>query len=85
MLAAMSDGCRAEDVVEMLREEELFELPSELRTDSDLFELGMDSMAVMQLIVIIEERWGVALGAADASRESLGTAERLAATIQARQ
>ena len=37
-----------------------------------------------QLIVIIEERWGVALGAADASRESLGTAERLAATIEAK-
>ena len=85
MLGSMSDGCRAEDVVEMLREEEIFELPGEFRTDSDLFELGMDSMAVMQLIVIIEERWGVALGAADASRENLGTAERLAATIQAKQ
>lgn len=84
MLAAMSEGCRAEDVVEMLREEELFELPADLALDADLFDLGMDSMAVMQLIVIIEERWGVALGAADASRESLGTAEKLAATIEAK-
>lgn len=84
MLPAMSEGCRAEDVVEMLRQEELFEVPDEFGVDSDLFELGMDSMAVMQLIVIIEERWGVALGAADASRESLGTPSRLAATIRAR-
>jgi acyl carrier protein len=84
MLPAMSDGCRAEDVVEMLREEELFELPGSFGVDSDLFELGMDSMAVMQLIVIVEERWGVALGAADASRENLGTPSKVAATIQAK-
>ena len=84
MMTAMSDGCRAEDVVAMLREEELFEMPAEITADADLFEMGMDSMAVMQLIVVIEERWGVALGAADASRESLGTPERLAATIAAK-
>lgn len=84
MLASMSDTCRAEDVVKMLREEDLFEVPANITAASDLFDLGMDSMAVMQLIVIIEERWGVALGAADASRDSLGTPEKLAATIQAR-
>lgn len=84
MLGPMSDGCRAEDVVAMLREEELFELPGDFSAASDLFDLGMDSMAVMQLIVIIEERWGVALGAADASRENLGTAEKLAAAIEAK-
>lgn len=85
MLAEMSEGCRADDVVEMLRQEELFELPDDFGMESDLFELGMDSMAVMQLIVIIEERWGVALGAGDASRENLGTPTLLAATIRARQ
>jgi len=84
MLAAMSEGCRADEVVDMLRQEELFELPDDFGADSDLFELGMDSMAVMQLIVIIEERWGVALGAADASRENLGTPRKLSATIEAR-
>ncbi|MBK1828139.1 acyl carrier protein [Haloferula rosea] len=81
----MSEGCRTDEVVEMLRQEALFELPHDFGAGSDLFELGMDSMAVMQLIVIIEERWGVALGAEDASRENLGTPEKLAATIQARQ
>ncbi|MGE9269566.1 MAG: acyl carrier protein [Verrucomicrobiales bacterium] len=81
----MSDGCSAEDVLGMLREEELFELPEAVGEDADLFELGMDSMAVMQLIVIIEERWGVALGAADAGREQLGTAAKMAATIRGKQ
>ena len=84
MLGPMTEGCRAEDVVDMLRAEELFEMPAQVAPDADLFEMGMDSMAVMHLIVVIEERWGVALGAADASKESLGTPARLAATIQAR-
>ena len=69
----------------MLREEGLVDLPEQAGDGTDLFEAGLDSMAVMQLMVIIEERWGVRLGAADANREALGTPGRLAATILARQ
>ncbi len=65
----------------MLREEGLVDLPAGVDGDADLFAAGMDSMAVMQLIVIIEERWGVRLGAADATREVLGTPASLAARI----
>lgn len=83
-LSEMNTVCTPDDVVAMLREEELVDLPSDFGSEDDLFEAGLDSMAVMQLIVIIEERYGVALGAADASREALGTPARLAATIEAR-
>ncbi len=76
--------CTAEEVIAMLREEELVELPADCGADADLFEAGLDSMAVMQLIVVVEERFGVALGAADASKEALGTPSRLAATIRAK-
>jgi len=76
--------CSAEQVIAMLRDEGLVELPGDAGPDTDLFGAGLDSMAVMQLIVVIEERFGVALGAADASRESLGTPARLAATVSAR-
>lgn len=68
----------------MLNEEGILEVPAKAGAEADLFELGLDSMAVMQLIVVIEERWGVALGAADAGREALSTPARLAATINAR-
>ena len=54
----MNAPCQPEDVVEMLREEGLVDLPAGTGGDTDLFDAGMDSMAVMQLIVIIEERWG---------------------------
>lgn len=77
----MERSCTAEEVVEMLREEGLMDLPDEADGDTDLFVAGMDSMAVMQLIVIIEERWGVRLGAADATREVLGTPASLSARI----
>jgi len=78
----MTVTCTAAEVVEMLRAEGLVDLPAGADGATDLFAAGMDSMAVMQLIVIIEERWGVRLGAEDATREVLGTPERLAARIR---
>jgi len=81
----MSRACTAEDVIGLLRLEGLLELPPGFGPEEDLFDAGLDSMAVMQLIVLIEEHFGVALGAADANRERLGTAARLAATIRSRQ
>ncbi len=80
----MTVDCLPEDVLQMLGEEGLMELPPEADAETDLFEAGLDSMAVMQLIVIIEERWGVQLGAADVGHETLGTAARMAATINSR-
>ena len=80
----MKVGCDPEEVLKMLREEGILELPEDCGVEVDLFEAGMDSMAVMQLIVIIEERYGVALGVADASHEALGTPVRMAATINAK-
>ncbi len=80
----MTAECTAAAVVEMLRDEGLVDLPSGTGAETDLFDAGLDSMAVMQLIVIVEERWGVSLGVADAHREALGTPARLAETINAR-
>ena len=67
-----------------MRDEGIVDLAADFGADDDLFEAGMDSMAVMQLIVVIEERYGVALGPAEASREHLGTPARLAKTIEQR-
>lgn len=84
MLAGMKVSCDPKGVLEMLREEGILELPADCGVGVDLFEAGLDSMAVMQLIVVIEERYGVALGVADASREALGTPVVIAATINAK-
>ena len=84
MVGAMKVACDPEEVLKMLREEGVLELAEDFGIEADLFEAGLDSMAVMQLIVVIEERYGVALGVADASREALGTPASLAATINAK-
>jgi acyl carrier protein len=81
---AMKVVCEPADVVVMLREEGILELAEDCGVETDLFEAGLDSMAVMQLIVVIEERYGVALGVADASREALGSPTRMAATINSK-
>lgn len=72
------------EVIEMIRDEEMLDLPTDFSADDDLFEAGLDSMAVMQLIVVIQEKFGAILSAADANREALGTPARIAATIEAR-
>ena len=77
----MSPAPSPADLIEMLREEGLVDLPKDFPEDADLFAAGMDSMAVMQLIVIVEERYGAVIRPEDAGRENLGTAAALAALI----
>ena len=81
----MSAAPSADEIVEMLREEGLAELPEGFPVDGDLFAAGMDSMAVMQLIVIAEEKFGAVIAPQDADRENLGTPRDLAALIGRRQ
>jgi acyl carrier protein len=50
--------------------------------ETDLFEAGLDSMSIMQLIILIEERYGLTLPAAGVTREHLGTVKSLAKLLQ---
>ncbi|WP_193211859.1 phosphopantetheine-binding protein [Luteolibacter marinus] len=65
----------------MLRDEGIAELAVDFPADGNLFDAGMDSMAVMQLIVVAEERFGAVIGPADAGRENLETPAALARLI----
>jgi len=62
---------------------ELIELESEFGPDSDLFDAGLDSMAIMQVILMIEEEFGVKLPDAAIKRETFTTANRIAAAVTA--
>jgi acyl carrier protein len=68
-------------IVNLLTEEGLLDLPADFSGDADLFAAGLDSMAVMQLIVIVEEKFGVVIGPEDTGRDHLGTPRALAALI----
>ena len=49
--------------------------------DDDLLECGLDSMAMMQMMVAVENQFGVVLTAEDLTLEHVRTARSLAARI----
>jgi acyl carrier protein len=62
-------------------QDEILGSPEPLTPDSDLFEAGLDSMAIMQLLLHIEEQFQINLEPADLSRENFRTATKIAVLI----
>lgn len=60
-------------------------LDREPAADDDLFDLGLDSMAIMQLLIHIEDRFGIALDPADLSRDNFRTPARIVALLESKQ
>lgn len=71
-------------VLQLVRDEGIIEAGDDFGPDDDLFAAGLDSMAVMQLLVAAGERWGVHFDAADVTKENFATAAALANLIKAR-
>ena len=67
----------------LLLSERLFETPQPFDATTDLYSLGMDSMAIMQLLIIIEEEYGVALPECGLTRQNFTTVRQLAHLILA--
>lgn len=59
----------------------LLETGPDFDIDSDLFAAGLDSMAIMQLTLVIEEDFGAQLPDAMINRETFATARRIAESI----
>jgi acyl carrier protein len=49
--------------------------------DADLFEAGLDSMGIMQLLLRIETEFGVRLRLADVTREKFSTVRKISAVL----
>ena len=60
---------------------EILDTDHALTPQSDLFAAGLDSMGIMQLLLAIEDRFGVAIDPADLSRDNFSTAEKIAALV----
>lgn len=65
-------------VIELLTTEHILEPQEPLTPDTDLFSMGLDSMAMMQLLLLIEERFGLTINPAEMTRERFTTASALA-------
>jgi len=69
------------DLIDWLNGEGLLELDWDFPHDGDLVAAGLDSNAVAQLVVAVEDEYGVELTSADLTSENLATPISLAALI----
>lgn len=70
-------------LVHLVRER-LLETAPGFNADSNLYDCGLDSMAIMQLLILIEEEYGVALPEAELTRQNFSTVRHVAGLIRAR-
>ena len=63
---------------------QLLDVAQGLEADSSLPAAGLDSMAIMQLLVLIEERYGLWLPEADLVKENFADVRALAALLAER-
>lgn len=72
------------ELIDWLNDEGVMELEWDFPEDGNLFEAGLDSMAVMQLVVAVEDRYEVELTPEDLTKTNLATPTTLAALIAAK-
>ena len=78
------DTITPEAVIDLLEEQQIIEAQEPLTASTDLFAHGLDSMAMMQLLLHIEDRFGVEVTAADMTREHFQSAAAMAAFLSAK-
>ena len=76
-----SSAVTVETLISLLTEHKLLETEDEIRPDSDLFSLGMDSLATMQLLLHLEREFGISLTPDMIQREHFTTPEKLACLL----
>ena len=70
-----------QQIINWLRDEAILTLEENFPPQGNLFTAGLDSMAVMQLVVAAEESFQTILTPADLTRENLSTPNSLANLI----
>lgn len=81
----MATTVTPELVLELIRSHQLVDSPESLGVDSPLLAAGLDSMAVMQLLLHLDDQFGVTLEPAEMSRETLMSASTLGGFLARKQ
>ena len=61
--------------------ERLLETQPGFGPESDLYEAGLDSMALMQLLILVEEEYGVSIPEKALTRKNFGSVRQLANVV----
>ena len=64
--------------------ERLLETQPGFGADSNLYEAGLDSMALMQLLILVEEEYGVSIPESALTKQNFSTVRHLSQLILAR-
>lgn len=78
---AMPSDITPAAVLNLILDQQIVESAEPVTTTTDLFALGMDSMAMMQLLLHIEDRFGIAVTPGEMTRDRFSTAAALAAFL----
>jgi len=68
-----------------LIDEQLFPLDESVTPTSDLHAAGLDSLALMQLILLLESEYSVTITPEDLDRENFSSLKKLAQLIERKQ
>lgn len=68
-------------LIDLVRDTVLPDLPANFDAESDLFEAGLDSMGVMQLVMLLEDHFGKKVEPAELSRANFRSGNALAALV----
>lgn len=67
--------------IRRLISDQLFPLDDSVTVHSDLHSEGLDSLALMQLILLLEREYSITISPEDLNRENFSTLEKLASLI----
>ncbi|MES2597631.1 MAG: phosphopantetheine-binding protein [Verrucomicrobiota bacterium] len=68
-------------IITLMEEHHILDTEEEVLAESDLFALGLDSLATMQLLLQLERSFGVLLSPASIRREHFATPAALAEMV----
>jgi acyl carrier protein len=69
-------------ILELLQEQDLLSPDISVNPETDLFSSGLDSLALMQLLVALEHRFGAVVDPMQIQRDKLATPQKIALWLQ---
>ena len=72
----------SDSIIALLHEHEILSDDEPVTADSDLFALGLDSLAMMQLLLHLERRFALSIPPAEMTRDRFMTPARMAEWLQ---